>query len=188
RTDRALDGVGIDLDAAIVEEAGEPFPARERVADRLGELGLLADQAKLLAQPGLKLGDDCPASFPAHGKTCLRRQAADVDLDVIEFGDAPERFAGDRRWTGCGEFVEAPAHMRPAEGERCAALVGQHAIAAITVDLQDTAEAGEMGDRPFGLAIRRIDISHTRRIAALPWPVVTRVGPELAGLGSAAAG
>jgi len=28
RTDRALDGVGIDLDAAIVGEAGEPFRAR----------------------------------------------------------------------------------------------------------------------------------------------------------------
>src|SRR5690606_32671310 len=52
RTDRALDGVGIDPDAAIVEEAGEPFPARERVADRLGELGLLADQAKLSRSQG----------------------------------------------------------------------------------------------------------------------------------------
>ena len=49
--DGALDDVGVDLDAAIVEEAGEPFPARERVADRLGELGLLADQAELVAQP-----------------------------------------------------------------------------------------------------------------------------------------
>ena len=55
--DRALDDVAVDLDAAVVEEAGESFPARERVADRLGELGLLADQAELLAQPRLEFGE-----------------------------------------------------------------------------------------------------------------------------------
>ena len=47
--DGAFDDVGVDLDAAIVEESGEPFPSRERVADRLGELGLLADQAEFVA-------------------------------------------------------------------------------------------------------------------------------------------
>jgi len=31
--DGALDGVGIDLDAAIIEEAGEPVPARECISD-----------------------------------------------------------------------------------------------------------------------------------------------------------
>ena len=52
--DGAFDDVGVDLDAAVVEEAGEAFPARERVADRLGELGLLADQGELVAQPGFE--------------------------------------------------------------------------------------------------------------------------------------
>ena len=47
RADRSFDDVAVDLDAAIVEEAGQPFPARQGVADRLGELGLLADQAEL---------------------------------------------------------------------------------------------------------------------------------------------
>jgi hypothetical protein len=42
RADRSLDGVGVDLDAAIVEEAAEPGPAAERIADRVGELALLA--------------------------------------------------------------------------------------------------------------------------------------------------
>ena len=46
RADRALDRVGVDLDAAVVEEAGESLPVRERVADRLGELALLADEAR----------------------------------------------------------------------------------------------------------------------------------------------
>ena len=43
RPDRALDGVGVDLDAAVVEEAGEAEPAAERVADGFGQGGLLRD-------------------------------------------------------------------------------------------------------------------------------------------------
>lgn len=39
RTDQAFDRVTVDLDAAVVKEAGEALPAREGVADRLGELG-----------------------------------------------------------------------------------------------------------------------------------------------------
>ena len=53
RPDCAFDDIGVDLDAAVVEEAGDALPAQERVADGLGELGLLADEAELLAQPGL---------------------------------------------------------------------------------------------------------------------------------------
>ena len=35
RADCSFDRVGADLDAAVVEEAGQTLPARERVADRL---------------------------------------------------------------------------------------------------------------------------------------------------------
>src|ERR1700737_2255808 len=37
RSDGALDRVVIELDAAVVEEAGERRPSGERVADRLGQ-------------------------------------------------------------------------------------------------------------------------------------------------------
>ena len=37
----------IDLDAAVVEEAGETSPARQRTADCLGEFGLLTDPSGL---------------------------------------------------------------------------------------------------------------------------------------------
>ena len=72
RADRTFDGVAVDLDATVVEEAREAIPARERVADRLGELCLLADQLELLAQPGYEIGDDREALFLAHGTTLLR--------------------------------------------------------------------------------------------------------------------
>ena len=52
--DGALDDVVVDLDAAVVEEPAQTLPARERVADRLGELGLLADERELVAQPRLE--------------------------------------------------------------------------------------------------------------------------------------
>ena len=60
RADGALDHVGVDLDATVVEEQAEPGPAGERVADRLGELALLADEGELLAQPGFEEFDERP--------------------------------------------------------------------------------------------------------------------------------
>jgi hypothetical protein len=42
-TDRAFDGVGVDLDPAVVDEAGQALPAGEGVTDGLGEFALLAD-------------------------------------------------------------------------------------------------------------------------------------------------
>ena len=94
------DGIVVDLDGAVIEEAGEPFPARERVADRLGELGLLADQAELLAQPWLEGRDDRPAPFLADGAAFVGGSAAGLLLDPVEFGDRRQRLAGNRRGTG----------------------------------------------------------------------------------------
>jgi hypothetical protein len=37
RPNRALDGVGVQIDAAVVQEAGQTMPARQRVPDRSGE-------------------------------------------------------------------------------------------------------------------------------------------------------
>lgn len=86
------------------------------------------------------------------------------------------RLAGDRRWAGCGEFVEAPPHVRPAEGKHGAALVCEHTIAAIAVDLQDSTKAGKMGNRPLGLSVRRINIGDARWVVSLPGPVIAGVG------------
>ena len=52
--DGSLDGVGVDLDAAVVEEEAEPVPSGECIADRLGELALLADALELDLQPSVE--------------------------------------------------------------------------------------------------------------------------------------
>ncbi len=49
RPDGALDDVGVDLDAAVVEEAAEPRPPRKGIADGLGELDARKNLAELTA-------------------------------------------------------------------------------------------------------------------------------------------
>jgi len=78
--------------------------------------------------------------------------------------------------------------MRPAKCKRDVATLGELGVAGIAIDLQDPLEAVEMGDRPLGLAVGCIDIGYSRGIGAAPWPVVRGIGPELPGLGTAAAG
>ena len=64
--DGALDGVGIELDAAVVQEAGEALPAAQGVADRLGQLAFLADGLEPGAQPGLQRLNRGPAAVLAR--------------------------------------------------------------------------------------------------------------------------
>jgi hypothetical protein len=164
------------------------LPARERIADPLGELGLLADEAELLAQPGFEVGDNRTAPFLPRDAAFVGGSATDIVLYSVELGDPCQHLAGNWGRTGRGQFVEGPANVRPAEGERHAALVGQRAIGAVTVDLQDASEAVEMRDRPLGLAVGCIDIGHARRVGSVPWAVVAGVGPELPRLGLATTG
>jgi hypothetical protein len=78
RADGALDDVIVDFDLAIVEEQRKPSPARQGVADRLGQLGLLADQRQLLAQPRLQRGQAPPSTcrMPRKPARCAIGRAA----------------------------------------------------------------------------------------------------------------
>ena len=111
RPDRALDHVAVDLDATVVEKAGQSRPARQRIADRFGELGLLTDQVELGAQPWLKRIEDWPALGLAQGAALVGTAAARLGLDGIELGNPLQGFARDRRGTGDRKLVEATAHV-----------------------------------------------------------------------------
>src|SRR5260221_1702160 len=54
RTDGALDGVEVDLDAPVLEEEAEAGPAGEGVTDGLGEPDLLPDDREIVVQPRLQ--------------------------------------------------------------------------------------------------------------------------------------
>ena len=101
------------ISMAVVEEASETNPARQRLTDCLGEFGLLTDQSELGAQPGLKVINDRPAPVLAHSPALVGAAATDFLFNCIETGDALERFAGDRRGTRRGELVEAAANVGP---------------------------------------------------------------------------
>jgi hypothetical protein len=59
---------------------------------------------------------------------------------------------------------------------------------AIAVDLQDAAEAREVGRRPLALAIGAEQVERSGRIGATPRPVIAHVDPEPSDLGAAPAG
>jgi hypothetical protein len=43
RAHRTFDGVVVELDAAVIDEARQAFPARQGIADDLSKFALLAD-------------------------------------------------------------------------------------------------------------------------------------------------
>src|ERR1700730_14329979 len=51
RADGALDGVVVELDAAVINEARQSLPARQGIADCFSKLAFLADSAELCAPP-----------------------------------------------------------------------------------------------------------------------------------------
>src|SRR3954452_8405949 len=163
-------------------------PFQRESADRLGQFGLLADHLQLAAEPRFELVDDDAAFVLAHRASLVRAAATDVRLDFIECIDARQCLAGNGPRAGCGEFIETAAHMCPAERQFDVTALGHHTIAGISVDLQDSLEAGQMRNRPLGLAIWRVDVDDYGRIGAAPRPIVACIGPELAGFGAAATG
>jgi hypothetical protein len=65
-------------------------------------------------------------------------------------------------------------------------MLGDHAITAATIDLQGALEALEMRDRPIGFAVGGVDIRPRLAGRLRPRAIITRVSPELAGLGASA--
>lgn len=92
RANGPLDNVVVDLNAPIVEEARDPVPSAQDVADRLGQFALAAGGGKLGAQTGLERLDDRPALQVTCRKARLGIQAADLVLDRVEGLDALQSF------------------------------------------------------------------------------------------------
>src|SRR5690606_28316208 len=145
--DGALDGVGVDLDAAVIEEAAQAFPVAQTVADRFGQRRASRQPSQLFVEPRLQRLDQWPRSRLPPSTARVGRLAADLGLDSIQRADTLQRVAGDRRVPTLGDVVEAAPEVRPAqgEGERTAGAygIGERAVGGIAIDLQDTGEAGE---------------------------------------------
>ena len=55
RTDTSFHNVGVEFDAAVFEEANEPVPMVQAVADDVGNDGLRRDARELKFEPGFEL-------------------------------------------------------------------------------------------------------------------------------------
>jgi hypothetical protein len=81
RPDAALDGVGIQFDASVVEEAAEPVPVAQCIANSLGEATFAADLAEPHIEHAPKVIDDDAAAFLPDGKAFIGRLTTDVGLN-----------------------------------------------------------------------------------------------------------
>lgn len=184
-TNGTLNDVGVDFDAAVVDEADKPIPTCHGIAVCFGQLGLLADEREFFLEPRLESIRGGTAVLLANGTVLVCAQAPDLRLDPVERSDALEGFAGEGGGTCGSKFIKAPADMAPAEGKLDCIALGQGAVSGIAVHLQDAGEAVEVAERPDSLAVRCIDLGSPRRIAAAPGAVVASVCPELSCLGPA---
>ena len=100
RSDRALDGVCVQFDAAIVQEADETLPARQRVPDRFGERASSRQQRKLRLEPFVQGLDDWLGARATNRKPLRRRLTVSVRFHSVEFADPAQRLDGNRRVRG----------------------------------------------------------------------------------------
>ena len=164
RPSEIFDGIAVHLDAAVGEEFLEAVP----VAGDVGEPGFGRDAGELLPEPVAEGLDQGRAAFLPFGETPLRRTAADIGLDGVEFGC-------DLRAAAVVDFAKPTPAMRPTvrKPQRRAALAarsGQPVVAGIAVNLEDAVEAGEELFAMFTTAPGRIEVDDAGRIGSAPGP------------------
>src|SRR5262249_53903074 len=102
--------------APVIQEAGECVPAVEAVVDSFGSVAVLGEPGALFAQPGLQLDHEWPATFLAHTRALLGREAVDLALDGEQAIDALDRPGRDRRLIEARQIEELAPSVRPAGG------------------------------------------------------------------------
>ena len=105
RAHAAFNGVGVDLDATIVEKAHQPVPAAQAIADGLGKRGSAGELDESFLEPSLQRFDEWLSPALTRVAALFGAGAADLGFDLIDFGDAFEGLGGDRRWRRFGVKV-----------------------------------------------------------------------------------
>ena len=97
RADRALGRVVAHLQAPVLGEAAERFPAIETVSDGFGEIALAADPGQARLEIGLEIGEEGNALRLADSEPDLGALAIDPALNGEERADLLQRLKRDRR-------------------------------------------------------------------------------------------
>jgi len=165
--------------------------SHREIADRLGKRRAFRDAGELSLQPAAEGLDKRLRPVLPDGLAIAGAPATDLVFNGVERGDALQRLCRDRRIAVFGEIIEQTPEVPPAIGEEkrtsLASGPDQLFVGDIAVDLQRAGEACEMAHGVFASASRRVHIGDGRRIGSTPGPDVSGDGPEIAGLGLAAA-
>src|SRR5262249_27932282 len=136
RSDRAFDGIVVELDTAVVQEMTEGGPAGKGVTDRVGEATAARNATKLRLEPRLHCLDKRPRLGIAHAPALFGSAPPYRLLDRIELGDAAQSFRRDWR---AGRFVnvkELAPCVCPTGRQHDVATLGQPLESGVTVNLQ----------------------------------------------------
>jgi hypothetical protein len=189
--DQVFDPVAVDLDAAVVQEGLQPVPVVMDVGELFAQAGFGGDLAALCLQPVAEGGHQRRGAGLTGREALTGRDAADVGLDGIEFGDAAQALGGDLRAVAVEDLLQfapcvCPAMRHPNGRAALARGLGQPVVAGVAIDLQDAVEAGQEG---FGILARAsggVEVDDAGRVLAAPGPVIAGQGPEVSGLCHAA--
>jgi hypothetical protein len=80
------DGIGVHFETAIAEEAAEIGPARQGIADGLGQIASAGDELELLLEPSLEVVHQGARALLADALPNVGGTAAQVGFDGIKLG------------------------------------------------------------------------------------------------------
>src|SRR5215831_9204236 len=190
RLDCPLNGVGVQFQTAIIEEASQSFPVIQGIPDRLGQFGAAGDTLKLLRKPGMHRLDERSTALLTYRSAVLGRRATDLGFDLIQRSDLPQGFLGDRRLVRDVDVVKLAPRVSKAKGEFAgiAVLTPQNcAKALIAIDLNDPRKTLQMARRMHTLAILAVDIGNSWMPWTSPRPIINSITPQPSGLGATTA-
>ena len=112
--DGALGSVVADLQAAIIEIAGQCLPAAAGAAHGAGQLALARELGQRGVEEGGKLIDHRAGPRVADLSARFGQETVDLALDIEEPADALARLGGNGRLRGQMDVVDLAPDMRPA--------------------------------------------------------------------------
>ena len=187
-SDNGTEFTSMAIDTAIMQEARQSVPARERVADRFSNRAAAWYKRNLLFEPEPHRLDDGLGAIAASREPVARRLTAYVGFYGIEFGDLAQRLGRDRRVCCLRDLVELAPCMAPTCGEHDVALARQGFEAGIAVDMEHALEVLQMGSWTLSSAVWREHKDCRRRLRPTPAALLAGINPETSGLRSSATG
>src|SRR4249919_1247273 len=127
-----------ELDAAIVEEAGEAVPVPEAIADDPGRIRSAREPRELMLEEDLERVDEWARSYLARGTALIGTCTAHILLDGVDLGNARDGFGGDGRIAALCDLEEFAPQVAPAKGD-CDPVRRQFLVRGIAVALHDAA-------------------------------------------------